>query len=522
MKRKRQFCAVFAFTIGLGLIFSGRATSQGQRQQPPEYKQVVAASRIMDAVARLKEFERIRSAYPNSEMMEIIDQYILTTKVEMARTLEAILALQKDFLANSKGPGRLQAPFIAADQILQHPKLKTFDKAKVTATVLHYKEDALKAADLAETYEGIPQDRQKLFKSYFVTGFEIPVAQAYLNADDAAKAMAAMDAYKKDGGALDSQYSYTLAGIYEKMNKTQEAYEAYLSAAVENYEDAAARAKALYVKINRKADGFEAQLETKYKALPYHPEPFKASAEWKGKAVLAELFTGSECPPCLAADLGFDGLIEAYPVKYLVVLEYHLPIPRPDPMMNPATKMRQDYYGVNSTPTVVIDGDKKMIGGGNRGMAEGKFKEYKAEIDARVYDLPAVSLKAKASRAGDVVNVEYEIDKTASGADYNIVLLQAEEKYKGSNGIQFHKLVVRDLATVDPAAAKKSASFDLAKSEQAADEYLTAFEKTYTRIPNFKFAERHDKINRQGLKVVFFAQEKDSKKVLNAVIIEVK
>jgi len=334
--------------------------------------------------------------------------------------------------------------------------------------------------------------------------------------------MAALDAYKKDGGASDAQYFYTLAGIYDKMDKAKEAYEAYLTAAVENYEDAAARAKALYAKINRKADGFEAQLEAKLKTLPYHPEPFKASAEWKGKAVLAELFTGSECPPCVGTDLGFDGLIEAYPARYLAVLEYHLPIPRPDPMMNPATKIRQDYYGVNSAPTVVIDGDKKMIGGGNRGMAEGKFKEYKTEIDARVIDAPVVSLKARASRASDTVNVEYEIDKPAPGAEYRIVLVQAEEKYKGSNGLQFHKLVVRDLATVDPAAAKKQAIFDLAKSEQATAEYLTEFEKTYTRIQNFKFAERHHKIDRQGLKVVFFAQEKESKKVLNAVVIDVK
>jgi thiol-disulfide isomerase/thioredoxin len=44
--------------------------------------------------------------------------------------------------------------------------------------------------------------------------------------------------------------------------------------------------------------------------------------------VLAELFTGSECPPCVGADLAFDGLVEAVPAKYLAVLVYHLPIPR--------------------------------------------------------------------------------------------------------------------------------------------------------------------------------------------------
>lgn len=224
----------------------------------------------------------------------------------------------------------------------------------------------------------------------------------------------------------------------------------------------------------------------------------------------------------MGADLGFDGLIESYPFQYLVVLEYHLPIPRPDPMMNPATKKREDVYGVNSTPTVVIDGDKKMIGGGSRGMAADKFKEYKAEIDARLNGAPAVALKIRASRAGDTVRVDYSFDKSVPGAEYHIVLVQDEEKYKGANGIRFHKLVVRDLITINPAAAAKQVAFDLAKSEQATDLYLTDFEKTYTRIPNFKFAEQHFKIDRRALKVVFFAQEKESQKVLNAAVADVK
>jgi hypothetical protein len=94
------------------------------------------------------------------------------------------------------------------------------------------------------------------------------------------------------------------------------------------------------------------------------------------------------------------------------------------------------------------------------------------------------------------------------------------EKYAGSNGIAFHKMVVRDLAVLP--AGSKSASFDLAASEKAADEYLTNFEKTNTRFQGFKFPERHAKISRQGLRVVVFAQAKDTKKVLNAVVLEVK
>jgi thiol-disulfide isomerase/thioredoxin len=519
--KNMKFRAVIAlFSFLLPLLFS-QAQAQGQRQQPPEYNEVVAASRIQDAAARLKEFERIKSAYPNTNLMAAIDQYILTSKIELAGTLTDVLNLQKDFMGKSQGPRRLQNPYMAAEQILEHPKLANFDKAKVTETILKYEEDAVKAASDPETFKGIPESQQKFYKSFFVTGMKIAVAQAHLNAGEANKALAALESYKGAGGAPDATYSNTLAEVCAKLGKVKEAYEAFLNAAVEDYKGAKDRAKELYVKINGKPEGFEAQVEAKLKELPYQPEPFKPSPDWKGKAVLAEIFTGSECPPCVGADLGFDGLIESYPSKYLVVLEYHLPIPRPDPIMNPATKKRQDYYGVHSTPTVVFDGVMDMSGGGSRGMAEGKFKEYKSEIDARVNAAPAVSLKAKAARTGDTVKVACEFGKAVPGAEYYVILVQNEEKYKGNNGIVFHKLVVRDLIVLDPAGARQ-ATFDLAASEQATEEYLTEFEKTYTRIQNFKFAERHHKIDRQSLKVVFFAQEKDSQKVLNAVVADVK
>jgi ribosomal protein L14E/L6E/L27E len=61
--KKTIFCAAIALFIVLLPVFSAPAKVQGQRQQPPEYKEVVAASRIMDAPARLKEFERIKVVF---------------------------------------------------------------------------------------------------------------------------------------------------------------------------------------------------------------------------------------------------------------------------------------------------------------------------------------------------------------------------------------------------------------------------------------------------------------------------
>ncbi len=513
--------AALFLTAAAVLSAQGRVAPAQTRQAPPEYRELAAASQIEDPAARLKEFERLKAAYPNSQFIEAIEASILEAKVTMAETLEAVLGLQQEFVARGKGPATLQSPVAMAIQLLNHAKLAAFDAAKVLEATLRYKDQAVKAAADPATFEGIPQDQKDLFKSYFLNAIELIESRAHLNAGDAAKALAAAESYKKAGGATGGNYHYVLAGIHEKTNRMSDAYESYLTAAADNYEDAAARAKALYVKINGREDGFDAALAAKLKALPFHPEPFKAPAGWKGKAVLAELFTGSECPPCVGADLGFDGLIESIPAKYLAVLVYHLPIPRPDPMMNPASKVRQEAYNITSTPTVVIDGTERSLGGGNRGAAEGKYAQYRAAIEKLLAGDPGVVLSARASLSGDTVKVAYDFDKAVPGVSYLLVLVQDELEHKGSNGVLYHKMVVRDILVADP-ALPKALEFDLAASEKAADDYLTAFEKSYTRIPNFKWEVRRHVLPRQGLKVVFFAQETATGKVLNAVVADVE
>lgn len=521
MKRKNSPRALAAAVLVLGLVAPAVAFGQGRPPQPPEYKEVVAAFALGDASARLKELERIKAAYPDSPLKAALDSGILTAKIELAGTLEAVLALQEGQLAGANGPAKLQLPSVAADQILTHPRLAAFDKQAVLAAVKKYKEATAAAAAEPETLAKVPAEQRSSLQARYVVGFDLLMARAYLNASETAKTAEALASYRREGGPADRTYHHTLGRVLEAEGKAEEAYKAYLAAAVDNDEEAEAKAKALYVRLNGREDGFAAALENELKALPFHPEPFEAPPGWQGKAVLAELFTGSECPPCVGADLGFDGLVESIPAKYLVVLVYHLPIPRPDPMMNPATKARQDYYGVNSTPTVVFDGVDKSVGGGSRGMAEMKYKQYRAAIAPLLAGAPGLALKARATLAGGTVQVAYELDRAVPGADYLLVLVQDEELHRGSNGLLSHKMVVRDLLAVDP-SAPRAASFDLDASEKAADAYLTEFARTYTRVPNFQWAERKNAIARNGLKVVFFAQDRETKKVLNAVVADVK
>ena len=89
-----------------------------------------------------------------------------------------------------------------------------------------------------------------------------------------------------------------------------------------------------------------------------------AGREGQGdRVVVVELFTGSECPPCLAADLAFDALEQTYTPKDVVLLEYHLHIPRPDPLTNTDSVERQEYYDVDPDAD---DPRERQEGGGRR------------------------------------------------------------------------------------------------------------------------------------------------------------
>ena len=106
----------------------------------------------------------------------------------------------------------------------------------------------------------------------------------------------------------------------------------------------------LYEAEHGSLDGLHELLDEEFlkRGLPFEPGVYEGEAS--PTVVLGELFTGADCGPCLAADFAFDGLIEHYPDTELAVLEYHLHIPRPDPMTNAASLARKEYYGVNSTP----------------------------------------------------------------------------------------------------------------------------------------------------------------------------
>ena len=81
----------------------------------------------------------------------------------------------------------------------------------------------------------------------------------------------------------------------------------------------------------------------------------------------------------------------------------------------------------------------------------------------------------------------------------------------------YHKNVVREFVTTE-AAKSGTVVINLTGSEKEAEKHLVDYEKT----GNFQFREKHFKIDRSQLQIIFFVQNRSDKKVLNAAVTDVK
>ena len=503
--------AIIVLFLCMVLILPEISQAQ-QRKLPPEYNEYRKALQIKDLNARIKELERLISTYPNSQGKAAFENAILDAKIGLCTDVDEILKLQGPRIESTKGFNLIFQYYYSSLDIIEHRNIIKFDKKKVTHAVTQYAKRGLKLSADAEFVKSLPKQQRPYIKSY-ETLLYIVVAKAYLNEGNPKKALESLDNFQKKGGMKGKDFYYVFALTNEQMNKNEEALANFFNAAVENYKDSVNKAKTLYIKLNGSLVGFNEKLEAKKRELPYHPEPFQAPQDWKGKTVLAELFTGSECPPCAGTDLGFDGLIDTVNPKYVAVLEYHIPIPLPDPIMNHATKKRQDYYGVGSAPTTFFDGEMKHPGGGSRSMSEMKYRQYLDEIKSRISSAPLVKIGVNAVLEGNIIKVKYTTDKLLNSADYNIALVQKEEVYHGGNGIAYHKMVVREIVTAK-ASKTGHVNINLAETEKAAEKHLTDFEEAH----NFQFREKHFEIDRTKLQIVFFIQDKNTKKVYNSTV----
>ena len=223
--------------------------------------------------------------------------------------------------------------------------------------------------------------------------------------------------------------------------------------------------------------GLESRLDQEYrkKVPPFAPEKFAGRKDPKADhVVLMELFTGAQCPPCVAADVAFDALLETYQATELIGLQYHLHIPGPDPLTNKDSQSRQQYYGdvVSGTPAVFFNGHPHASGGGPMQLSEAKYKQYRRIIDTQLEAAKEATIHVSATRTGDELKIAAQATVTrkrianerrpapAKGVNgdaenarktesrprprLRLALTEESIRYIGINKLRYHHHVVRD------------------------------------------------------------------------------
>jgi hypothetical protein len=262
------------------------------------------------------------------------------------------------------------------------------------------------------------------------------------------------------------------------------------------------------------------------KLVQFQPDKFGGRKAANDRAVLVELFTGAQCPPCIAADLAFDVLGKTYKPADVVLLQYHLHIPGADPLTNPDTEGRHRFYEdeIEGTPTILFNGKAGASGGGSADAAQEKYKEYRKVIDPLLEKPTSIKLKANAVRKGDKLEITAQasgVDKPGEKLRLRLALVEEQVRYTGGNGLRYHHHVVRALPggaegmALKEKTGKQTATVDLQELREKWNRYLNAAAK------RLRFTNSSRPMEFRKLAVVAFVQDDATKEVLQAVQVPV-
>jgi hypothetical protein len=284
-------------------------------------------------------------------------------------------------------------------------------------------------------------------------------------------------------------------------------------------------------KTNKPDEAKEAQAKSD-QLYAKHMQPFPAEkyAGRKAKserAALVELFTGAQCNPCVAADVAFDALGKTYGPADVVLLEYHLSVPAPDPLTNEDAEARSKYYSdeIEGTPTILFDGKlKPRTGqGGTLEAAKDKHQAYVEAINPLLEQPTSIKLKARAARKGDKIDISAEVSGLETTGDkirLRLALTEDVVRYAGSNGIRLHHHVVRAM----PGGAEGMPLKEKAGKQEITVDLQHLRESLEKQLPK-AFRQQPDSAKRlldfQKLHVVAFVQNDETKEVLQAVQVPV-
>jgi RNA polymerase sigma factor (sigma-70 family) len=276
----------------------------------------------------------------------------------------------------------------------------------------------------------------------------------------------------------------------------------------------------------------EAILDREYRAKvpPFKPDKFAGRKGKSDRAVVLELFTGTQCPPCIAASVAFDALHETYNPGELVLLQYHLHIPGPDQLTNADGEARWAFYAkafpkeIGGVPTTLFNGKPKASGGGGMADSEEKYKQYRQAIDPLLETDSVAKLSASAVKGDNKINIQVDVtDLKNPGGNIRLRLLLVEEtvRFPGRNMVRFHRNVVRSTVggtegfALKEKESKHAATVDLDVLRKSLNGYLDNF-NNQRPFPN---SDRP--LDLANLHLIALVQDDQTHEILQAVQVDV-
>lgn len=242
------------------------------------------------------------------------------------------------------------------------------------------------------------------------------------------------------------------------------------------------------------------------------------------RVVLCELFTGAQCPPCVAADVATAGLEAAYGKTEVIVLRYHQHIPGPDPLANAETQERFEMYQGQGTPSLYINGRDFPGAGGFLQHVDAMYKRLRDEVDPTLKEKVPLKINLTAKAANNLVTITAKaggMEKFPDTIRLRLVLAEDKIAFPAGNGIRFHEMVVRTMPGgvegIEPDKGQLvfQSEVDLAELKTKLTKYLAKIE---TDVAS-EFEQKP--LDFQALHLVAFLQDAKSGEVLQAATVPV-
>jgi hypothetical protein len=585
--KRRLLRAAAWVCVGPMLFTSVYAQSTPKMQLPADRREYEAAAQISDPAQRLAAFRAFIQHNPKSLRVYSAQSAILQTLVrfypEQTDSIDQIAKAMIDNATSQQKP-YLKEYYVAGLLAETEPDGVDLPLAE------SYAKDAVKqltepnfiaqAKANQEKYKLPPQSAEAMHRTFVKSRANAlaSLANVYLDEGRLEEASAALE----EGYGLSGQVgkvSLLMARIallrHDEATALEDLERADLQGGLKD--PWLGQMKALYAKVHGGSDaGITESLDRKYSEL--FPSPFVAAPREPGNGshvALLELFTGSGCPPCVAADLAQDALLESYSRKEVVILEQDLHIPEPDPLANPETVARADAAEIVSTPSFVLDGRRLPSLGGTREESQTLYDKLTKFLDNELEIPSPVKLTVEAQQSADglvsakaVVTVggiedvramlaaesklmpsaaaqrtAAPVAKPAPAAEaqpdaemevpaepsllVHFALVEDHVRYSGENGIRFHRMVVRSIMSpagktqvVSPGTSTTlHASFDPSAISAKWSTYLSAYELNNERYGRIKFLSKDTSMNPSHLAVAVWVQDASTRRVLQAAFV---